>query len=157
MIVVRRGSLAGFFLGLLLGASIVHAATVSERMALTTKSHELALTASRWHHETDKLRQELGDINQRYQKGLYIQSVDVIMTHRGISQVDVTAALEPYTESLLGAPLNMLKVSVVYHLFAGRVVSIGGHLYRVHVDALLLSPTTSLMVHLTRVNQPETT
>lgn len=147
-----RTALSGLLLGMIVGGSIMQFVTIRERALLASRAHELEITAARWKHETLKLRDELGAINQRAQQGAYIETVNLAIIHSPVPKVDVQAALEPYTESMLGMNLNTIKPQVVYNLFEGRIVTIGASLYKVRVKTLLLAPTTVLMIEIAPVS-----
>lgn len=148
---------AGFMIGLVLGAGTLQAATAQERLHLTARLRECKLQATRWYNESQKLRDEIGRINHRVEQGAYIQTVDVIIAHPPVARSEIEAALSPYTESLLGLPLTTVKVAVAYHLFNGRVLVVGNKMYQVKVNALLLSPTTTLMIQLQPLAPAQTT
>lgn len=145
---LSRSGVAGLVLGFFLGMTIMHVLTVRERTQWSAKVHALSLSAARWHHESQKLRDEISLINRRVARGMFVQTVDLVMTRPPVARVEIEAALAPYTESLLGLPLSDIKVHIVYHLFQGRIITVGSRLYRVQVQAILLSPTTTLMLQL---------
>lgn len=152
---LSRSSLWGLILGFFWGMAIMNVLTVRERTQWSERVHTLSLSATRWQHESQKLRDEISLINRRMARGMFVQTVDLVMTRPPVARVEIEAALAPYTESLLGLPLSDVKVHIVYHLFQGRIITVSNRLYRVQVQAILLSPTTTLMLQIHQATSPK--
>ncbi|MCY0908648.1 MAG: hypothetical protein OWR62_09685 [Sulfobacillus thermotolerans] len=141
-------SLASFVLGLLLGFALMQGLGVRERQYADLSAKKWQAEATQWHNEANRLKEEVGRINKTAQPHLYIQNVDVMILRAPVAKSDVIEALSPYTQALLGLPLDSLKAPIVYHLFNNRIITIGTKLYRIRVETLLLGPDTELMISL---------
>ncbi len=138
---------ASALIGFLVGASTMQAVTSRDRLAIVQRTQQWETQANRWQKESQRLREELNSINLKSQTGTYIQSIKLeVLSSAPVSKIAVQAAMEPYTEALLGLPLQDLRIVMVYHMLNDRLLTIGGALYVVQVKALLISPTTSILV-----------
>lgn len=135
-------------LGLIVGSAAVQAHTWQSRVQLEQSTRQAGLYAHHWHGEALRLQDELAAINRRGERHTYVQSINLDVVKSPVPLIDVEAALEPYTESLLGAALDSLKLSLVYHLLDQRRLVLEGQVYRVEVKALLLAPDTVLLLKL---------
>ncbi len=142
----RRAIGAAMLLGALVGASGAQAVTSRSRLDAMDQSRKWETEAARWHQETDRLKQQLGTINQQSMRSTYIQSVSLELLNTAVSRVDVQAALEPFTETLLGTALPNIHLEMVYRMLNGRRIIVGGALYRVEVIALLVSPNSRILL-----------
>ncbi|NMP21852.1 hypothetical protein [Sulfobacillus harzensis] len=140
---------AGLLLGAILGGALVQAHTYQVRNALLAQSRLSQLDARHWRQESLRLRDQIAEINRKREKKTFVQSVNLEVMKSPVPLIDVEAALEPYTESLLGIPLSDVKLSMVYQLYQGRRLVLGEHIYRVEVKALLVSPEVVVLLHLT--------
>ncbi|MCY0898250.1 MAG: hypothetical protein OWU33_04835 [Firmicutes bacterium] len=140
-----------FAWGLLVGASLIQAKTwISRTQALEAMRHA-QMDAFRWHQEVIRLQDELAAINRQHQHATYVKTVTLDVLKSPVPLIDVEAALQPYTDPLLGMPLDAIKLSILYHLLQDRRVTIGSHIYRVDVKALLVSPDIHVLLSLTRL------
>lgn len=139
---------AAFMLGLLLGASLVQARTWHTQWQWQTQARLSQLDAQHWRQESLRLRDQLAVINRKNERNTYVRTVNLEVLKSPVPLIDVEAALEPYTESLLGISLSSVKLSVVYHLLQDREIVLGEHLYKVDVKALLLSPDVTILLSL---------
>jgi hypothetical protein len=135
-------------LGLILGSAAVQAHTWQMRNSWQNSLRLAKLNAQHWRSEALRLQGELTAINRRSERRTYVQSVTLDVIKSPVPLIDVEAALDPYTESLLGAALTSIKLSLVYHLLDQRRLTLGGQAYRVEVKALLLSPDTVILLKL---------
>ena len=135
-----------FLLGCLAGLSLMQGATSQERLQTASALDKWQARAQYWKREATRLQEELGSINRKSEKHLYIQNVTVTVIKSPVPTHEVIEALSPYTQSLLGLSLQYLKLSVIYHVFNNRIVAIGTHLYQIHVQALLLGPHCELLI-----------
>lgn len=141
-------------LGALCGASGTQALTSRARLDAVNQSQQWAIQAARWHQETERLKEQLGTINRQSTRETYIQSVRLTLLGTPVSQVDVEAALAPFTETLLGVPLSHVHLEMVYRMVNGRHITVGGALYRVEVIALLVSPDTRILLKVVPETSP---
>lgn len=154
---LNRSAWAGLVMGLVLGGAVVQAHTWQVRNQALDHARLAALDAQHWHQETLRLRDQLALINRRNQRQTYVQTVNLEVVKSPVPLIDVEAALEPYTESLLGADLASLKLSMVYHLLDNRRLVLGHQGYRVEVKALLLSPDAVILLKLLPIQKSHTT
>lgn len=94
------------------------------------------------------LRDQLTVIKRRNQRETSIQTVNLEVLKSPVPLIDVEAALEPYTESLLGMALSSMKLSLIYHLLEKRQVVLSDQVYRVEVKTILLSPDAVILLKL---------
>ena len=141
-------AVAALTLGFILGSSLVQAHTWQERQILQNQWRLSQLDARHWRQESLRLRDELALINRRSTRETYVQSVNFEVVKSPVPLIDIEAALEPYTESLLGLPLASIKLTMVYHLINNRRLTLGNHIYRVEVRALLISPNIAILLDL---------
>lgn len=149
----QRAVWAAVLFGVVVGASGTQALTSRARLAAIHQGRQWEVEATRWHQETERLKEQLGTINQQSMRATYVQSVRLELLSTPVSKVDVEAALEPYTETLLGIALPNVHLEIVYRMLNGRHISVGGALYRVEVIALLVSPNIRILLRVV----PETT
>ncbi len=142
---LRRG-LIWFFLGALLGMSVVQGLTSREQARLSAQSLHWRSKAEHWQQEWTQLHDEVARANQQAAKQLVVQSITVSVVRSPVAAEAVRNALDPLTSVLLGMPLAGAKASVLYEMFDGRVILIDGKLYRIMVTVLLLSAQTQLVV-----------
>lgn len=135
-----------FLLGLLTGLAIMQGITSHERLQTAAALDKWHTEAVFWKKETMRLREELGTINHKSERQLYIQDVIITVTKSPVPNQEVIQAMAPYTQALLGLSLQYLKLPVIYHLFNLRIIVIGTHLYQIRVHSLLLGPHTELMI-----------
>lgn len=145
--------LAGLLLGVILGGSLVQAHTFQRRNALLTQSRLIQLDAQHWRQESLRLRDQIAQINRKHENKTFAQSVSLEVIKSPVPLIDVEAALEPYTESILGMSLGAVKLSLLYQLFEGRRIVLGDHIYRVEVKALLVSPDVVILLHLVPIGR----
>lgn len=150
----RRAVWSALLLGALVGASGTQAITSRARLDAVHRSRQWEVEATRWHQETERLKEQLGTINQQSMRGTYIQSVRLELLSTPVSKVDVEAALEPYTETLLGIALTNIHLEMVYRMLNGRHITVGGALYRVEVIALLVSPNSRILLRVVPASLP---
>jgi len=143
---------AGLILGLLLGSAMAQAHTFYDYQALHNMVRQTQVEAQHWHQESLKLRDQIALINRRNVQQTYVQTVNLEVIKSPVPLIDVEAALEPYTEALLGIPLSAVKLTLVYQLFQNRRIVLNHDLYHVNVKALLISPDVSILIHLTKLN-----
>ncbi len=139
---------AAAMLGAIVAGAAIQAVTSHQRILLTQQLQQYKIQSQEWQQRARRLEQELSAINRQAEQGTYIQSVriEVATLPPNLSKVALDAALEPYTETLLGAPLRQIRVMLVYNMLNNRIVALDGALYRVEVKALLLSPTTTVFI-----------
>ena len=136
-------------LGLLLGAAVIQAVD-SAHLQSSLRSQRLAEeTAARLRYDLASVRRELTVVSELGTQDA-VTRVIVTPVESFLPEDDVTAALDPYTRTLIGEPLNTTTPEVLWRLFNGRLLTIRGRLYRVHVLVMLLAPTSRLLVRLTR-------
>lgn len=150
----RRAVWSAMLLGALFGASGTQALTSRARLEAVNRSQQWEVQATRWHQETERLKEQLGTINRQSTRETYIQSVRLKLLGTPMSQVDVEAALAPYTETLLGIALSHVHLDMIYQMLNGRNITVGGALYRVEVIALLVSPDTRILLRVVPVARP---
>lgn len=150
----RRAVWAAMLLGALCGASGTQALTSRARLDAVNRSQQWEIQAARWHQETERLKEQLATINRQSTRETYIQSVRLTLLGTPVSQVDVEAALAPFTETLLGVPLSHVHLEMVYRMVNGRHITVGGALYRVEVIALLVSPDTRILLRVVPETSP---
>jgi Spy/CpxP family protein refolding chaperone len=103
--------LAALLLGLAVGLAVAQALTAGERMSCMNAVQHWRGRSVHWQHEAAQLNDELGRINQRSEKHLYIQDVAVTVTSSPVSKTAVIEALSPYTQALLGLSLQLSQSS----------------------------------------------
>ncbi len=135
-----------FLLGLLTGLSLMQGETSQERLQTATSLNKWQARAQYWQREATRLQEELGSINRKSERHLYIQNVMVTVIKSPVPKDEVIEALSPYTQALLGLSLQYLKLPVIYHVFNNRIVVIGSRLYQIRVEALLLGPHSELLI-----------
>ncbi len=106
------------------------------------------LDARHWRQESLQLRDQLAAINRKNERETYVQTVNLEVIKSPVPLIDVEAALEPYTELLLGMQLSAVKLSMVYHLLQQRRLVLGNRIYQLDVKALLLSPDVIILLRL---------
>ncbi len=141
-------SVAGLILGVALGSAAVQSHTWQMRHILTTEARLSHLDAQHWRQESLRLRDQLALINRKSERQTYVQTVNLEVIKSPVPLIDVEAALEPYTESLLGVSLASVKLSLIYQLFEHRRLVLGSHVYQVSVKALLVAPDVTILLHL---------
>ncbi len=146
-------SIAGLILGLALGSAAVQAHTWQMRHLLSSQARLSQLDAQHWRQESLRLRDQLAVINRRSERKTYVQTVNLEVVKNPVPLIDVEAALEPYTESLLGVSLASIKLSMIYQLFEHRRVVLGNRVYQVSVKALLVAPDVTILLHLNPVGR----
>lgn len=146
-------SVAGLLLGVVLGGALVQAHTYQMKNMLLTQSRLTQLDAQHWRQESLRLRDQIAEINRKNERQTFVQSVNLEVIKSPVPLIDVEAALEPYTESILGLSLNQIKLAMVYQLFEGRRLVLGEHIYRVEVKALLVSPDVTVLLRLVHLGQ----
>lgn len=146
-------SIASLILGLALGSAAVQAHTWQMRHTLSTQARLSQLDAQHWRQESLRLRDQLAVINRRSERKTYVQTVNLEVIKNPVPLIDVEAALEPYTESLLGVSLASIKLSLIYQLFEHRRVVLGSRLYEVSVKALLVAPDVTILLHLNPIGR----
>lgn len=146
-------SIASLILGLALGSAAVQAHTWQMRHTLSTQARLSQLDAQHWRQESLRLRDQLAVINRRSERKTYVQTVNLEVIKNPVPLIDVEAALEPYTESLLGVSLASIKLSLIYQLFEHRRVVLGSRLYQVSVKALLVAPDVTILLHLNPIGR----
>lgn len=144
----HRHGLAQLVMGLLIGACLVQAETWHQRAQLTNAARMAQLDAQHWRQEALRLQDQLAAINRRNQRQTYIQTVTLDVINSPVPLIDVEAALEPYTETLLGLSLEAVKLPLIYQLMNGRRILAGEQHYRVEVKALLVSPDAVILLTL---------
>lgn len=144
----HANSIAALCLGVMLGSALVQAHTWDTRTHLTNQTRLAQLDARHWRQESLRLRDQLALINRRNERKTYVQTVSLEVIKSPVPLIDVEAALEPYTESLLGVSLASVKLSMVYHLLQKRRARLGNRVYQVDVKALLLSPDVVILLRL---------
>ncbi|PSR35478.1 MAG: hypothetical protein C7B46_00360 [Sulfobacillus benefaciens] len=159
MIPKQNRQWAAAMLGAVVAGSAIQAVTSHQRIQLIRQAQHYKIQSQEWQQKARRLEQELSAINRQAEQGTYIQSVriEIATLPPHLSKVAVDAALEPYTETLLGAALAQIRIMMVYNMFNNRIVALGGALYRVEVKALLLSPATTVYVTVTPQAIPRTT
>lgn len=152
--IARKGALV--LLGVLLGSSITQAVTYRTRVELLNQTRLARLDAHRWRYASYRLRDQIAALNRKRQRSAkpYVQTVNLEVIHSPVPVIDVEAALEPYTETLLGMELSSLKLSLAYHLIEGRQVVLQNQPYRVVVKGLLLSPDAVILITLHPLRLP---
>ncbi len=143
-----RQSLAALCLGALLGSAAVQAHTLKVRTEILDRMRLAELDARHWRQQSLQLRDQLAAINRKNERETYVQTVNLEVIKSPVPLIDVEAALEPYTELLLGMQLSAVKLSMVYHLLQQRRLVLGNHIYQVDVKALLLSPDVIILLRL---------
>ncbi len=146
---------AGLILGGVLGSALVQAHTWNTRNTLLTQTRLSQLDAQHWRQESLRLRDQLATINRANARKTYVQTVNLEVMKSPVPLIDVEAALEPYTESILGVSLNDVKLAMVFQLFNGRRIVLGDHIYRVEVKALLVSPDVVILLHLAHLGRAQ--
>lgn len=140
--------IAGLMLGVVLGSSVVQAHTWQRRTQLLNQARLNQLDAEHWRQETMRLREQMAEINRKGEQKTFVQSVNIEVIKSPVPLIDVEAALEPYTESILGMPLASVKLSMAYQLFDKRRLVLGDHVYQATVKALLVSPEVVILLQL---------
>ena len=120
-----------------------------DQVQLMEQTRRARLDAQHWQQESLRLRDHLSAINRRNERQTYVQTVNLEVIKCPVPLIDVKAALEPFTESLLGVPLATVKLELIYQLLQNRHIVRGDTLYRVDVKALLLSPDVTILLRLT--------
>ncbi|MCY0879825.1 MAG: hypothetical protein OWU84_12920 [Firmicutes bacterium] len=152
----RPGVKLAFLLaGTLLGASLVQARTWQSRVDADQRARLAQLEAGRWHREVMRLKDQLAAINRAHQQATYVQTITLDVVKSPVPLIDIEVALQPYTETLLGMPLNAVKLPLLYHLLQDRRIAIGDRVYRVEVKALLVSPDVHILLVLTPSNRAQ--
>lgn len=139
---------AGLILGVVLGSAVVQAHTWQMRHQWLNEVRLSELGAHHWHQESLRLRDQLAQINRQHEQKTFVQSVSIEVIKSPVPLIDVEAALEPYTEPLLGMPLSSVKLTLMYQLFEHRRLVLGDHLYQVEVKALTVSPEVIVLLQL---------
>jgi hypothetical protein len=136
-------------MGAILGAALVQSRLWHEQVQLMTQTRQARLDAQHWRQESLRLRDQLSAINRRNERQTYVQTITLEVIKSPVPLIDVQAALEPFTQSLLGIPLATVKLELIYQLLQNRRIVVGDNLYRVDVKALLWSPDVTILLQLT--------
>lgn len=140
--------LSALMIGAIAGAALTQSHLWHQQMQLMNETRLAHLDAQHWRLESLRLQDQLSAINRRNERQTYVQTVNLEVIKSPVPLIDVQAALESFTESLLGIPLATVKLELIYQLLQNRRIVLGDHLYRVDVKALLLSPDVVILLHL---------
>lgn len=144
----HRVPIAGFAVGLILGMAMVQAKTYVARQHLLQEVGRLSVTVRHLERETLRLRDHIAALNRQPSSAPSIHSITLEVIKSPVPLIDVEGALEIYTEPLLGVPLAHLKLTLLYHLFEDRRITLDHTVYRVHVVGFIASTDTTIVLRL---------
>src|SRR5579875_3302302 len=137
---------AAWTLGALVGGFLVQSGDRT-RLAYWVERTRLAdVDRRRLQQEASRLREQLALLAMRAPGAAVVESVEVRRIGPGPDLLDLEAALEPVTASILGQSPARIHFDLLWSLFANRVVLVRGRWYRLELKGVVLGQRTVVVL-----------